>query len=52
MFAASEGQTGVARILLAAGADASATDIDGEDALMFARSRGHAETARMIAEAR
>jgi len=52
MFAAAEGQTGVVRILLAAGADASAKDVDGEDAEMFARSKGHADLAKMIAEAR
>jgi ankyrin repeat protein len=52
MFAAAEGQTGVARILLAAGADADAKDVDGEDAVMFARDNGHAELAQMISEAK
>lgn len=52
MLAAAEGQTGVARILLAAGADATAKDVDGEDAEMFARSKGHADLAKMISEAR
>jgi uncharacterized protein len=52
MFAAAEGQTEVARRLLAAGADPTAADIDGEDSALFARSKGFAELADLIAKAK
>jgi ankyrin repeat protein len=48
MFAAAEGQTSVAQLLLDAGADPTVADIDGEDALLFARHKNHAETAALI----
>jgi ankyrin repeat protein len=52
MFAAAEGHGGVARILLAAGADPLAADIDGEDSELFARNRGFTELAGVIAAAK
>jgi ankyrin repeat protein len=41
MFAAPEGQLDVVRILLAYRADPSLSDVDGDDALTFARNNGH-----------
>jgi ankyrin repeat protein len=52
MFAAAEGQTGVVQILLDAGADPLAADVDGEDAELFARHKGHPETADLIRAAK
>jgi ankyrin repeat protein len=52
MFAAAEGHLGVVRLLLAAGADPGAADIDGEDSVMFARSRDFTELADLIAQAK
>ena len=52
MFAAAEGQGGVVRILLAAGANPFAADIDGEDSELFARTRGFPELAEFIAGAK
>jgi len=52
MFAAAEGHLGVVRLLLAAGANPGAADIDGEDSIMFARSRGFTELADLIAHAK
>jgi ankyrin repeat protein len=52
MFAAAEGHIGVARILLDAGADPAAADIDGEDSIMFARSKNFTELADLIAKAK
>ena len=52
MFAAAEGQSGVVSLLLAAGADPHAKDVDGEDAALFARSKGHLETATIIETAK
>jgi len=52
MFAAAEGHLGVVRLLLAAGANPGAADIDGEDSIMFARSRGFTELADLIAQAK
>ena len=51
MFAAAEGHGDVAKRLLAAGADPSAADIDGEDSVLFARNKGFTEVADMIAQA-
>lgn len=48
MFAASEGNTEVVKRLLAAGADNSLKDIDGEDAYDFAISNKHPETAKLL----
>ncbi|MCX6873881.1 MAG: ankyrin repeat domain-containing protein [Verrucomicrobia bacterium] len=52
MFAAAEGHAGVARILLASGANPAAADVDGEDSESFARNRGSAELAELIAQAK
>jgi len=52
MFAAAEGQTAVVRMLLEAGAAPGAVDVDGEDAALFAKSKGHAETAALIEAAK
>ena len=48
MFAASEGQLDVVKILLANGADASLKDIDGDNAEAFARQKGHVAVAEYI----
>lgn len=48
MYAASEGQTKVAEILLRHGADPSMKDIDGDSALSFARQNKHDEVARLL----
>lgn len=52
MFAAAEGHIGVARILLDAGADPAAADIDGEDSIMFARNKNFTELADLITKAK
>ena len=52
MFAAAEGQADVVRRLLDAGADPTAADIDGEDSVLFARSRGYPAVADLIAQAK
>ena len=52
MFAAAEGQTGVVQMLLDAGADPLAVDVDGEDSELFARHKGHPETAALIQAAK
>ena len=44
MFAAAEGQTEVVKLLLAAGADATLKDVDGDTARNFAAQNGHTET--------
>ena len=41
MHAAAEGNLDVVKILLEAGADATLTDVDGDDAAAFARQSGH-----------
>ena len=51
MFAAAEGQTAVVEALLAAGADPTLIDIDGDSAADFARERGHTALAALIASA-
>lgn len=48
MFAAAEGQTDNVRILLNAGADPTASDIDGEDAELFAANNGFHDLAQLI----
>jgi uncharacterized protein len=48
MFAASEGHVDVVNLLLANGADVTMKDTDGEDALYFARQRGHEALAQML----
>lgn len=51
MFAAGEGQTAVVRALLAAGADPTLVDADGDAAVEHARAGGHAETAKLLESA-
>jgi ankyrin repeat protein len=48
MFAAAEGQTAVVQALLEHNADWTLTDIDGENAVDFAKNKGHMQTARVI----
>lgn len=48
MFASSEGQLEVVKILMANGADASLKDIDGDNAEAFARQNGHTAVAEYI----
>ncbi|RLD75136.1 MAG: ankyrin repeat domain-containing protein [Bacteroidetes bacterium] len=48
MFAASEGQLEVVKILLKVGADAKLKDIDGDNAETFARKNGHVTVADFI----
>jgi ankyrin repeat protein len=43
MYAASEGQMENVKLLLASKADPSFKDVDGDDAMSFAKSNGHAE---------
>ena len=49
MFAASEGQLEVVKILMANGADASLKDIDGDTAETFARQNQHLSVAQYLA---
>jgi ankyrin repeat protein len=49
MYAAAEGQTDVVKILLSYRADPSLKDVDGDDALTFARNNGHNEVAALLA---
>ncbi|MCA1633066.1 MAG: ankyrin repeat domain-containing protein [Acidobacteria bacterium] len=51
MRAVEEGETGLVRSLLAAGADADAASGRGETALMRAASRGYADVARVLLDA-
>ncbi|MBN2634101.1 MAG: ankyrin repeat domain-containing protein, partial [Bacteroidales bacterium] len=48
MFAASEGQTGIVKLLLENGADPFRKDADGDDALTFARNNGHTEVVTLL----
>jgi len=48
MYAASEGQLEVVKLLLSNNADPSLKDVDGDDALSFAKSNGHAEVAVLL----
>jgi len=48
MYAAAEGQTEVVRTLLAYNADPYLKDIDGDDALTFARNNNHKDAAEVI----
>ena len=50
MFAAAEGQAEVVEKLLAAGADTTHKDIDGDTAADFAAQNGHTQVAKMIQE--
>jgi ankyrin repeat protein len=49
MFAASEGQLEVVKVLMANGADASLKDIDGDTAEAFAVQNKHPEVAQFLA---
>lgn len=48
MFAASEGQTAIVKILLDNGADKKMLDIDGDNAYNFALANKHTETAELL----
>lgn len=48
MFAAGEGQIEVMKLLIAAGADVKALDVDGESAYDFAVTNNHTEAAAFI----
>jgi ankyrin repeat protein len=48
MYAAAEGQLDVVKILLANRADPAIKDIDGDDALTFARNNGHTAIAAIL----
>jgi ankyrin repeat protein len=48
MYAAAEGQMDVVKILLSYRADHTLKDIDGDDAMAFARNNGHQEIADML----
>ncbi|OYP28934.1 ankyrin repeat domain-containing protein [Rhodopirellula sp. MGV] len=50
MMAAAEGNMGVVKVLLEAGADRSMRDVDGDRALEFAREYGHEEIAQLLQE--
>ena len=50
MYAAAEGQLENVKILLGSKADPSLKDIDGDNALTFARNNGHLEVARLLEE--
>jgi ankyrin repeat protein len=52
MFAASEGQLDVVKLLLDKKADPFMKDIDGDDALSFARNNGHAEVVKVLEKLR
>lgn len=48
MYAASEGQMENVRLLLGSRADPALKDIDGDDAMTFAKNNGHAEVALLL----
>jgi len=48
MYAAAEGQTEVAKILLTFKADPRLKDIDGDNALTFARNNGHNDIVTLL----
>lgn len=48
MYAASEGQLEIVKLLLSNRADPSLKDVDGDDALAFAKNNGHAEVALLL----
>ena len=52
MHAAAEGNLDVVKILVEAGADMSLTDVDGDDAISFARQAGHQRVADYLKTAR
>jgi ankyrin repeat protein len=51
MFAASEGQDKVVRLLLEHGADPSLVDADGDTALTFAKQNGHRAVVAILTAA-
>jgi ankyrin repeat protein len=48
MYAASEGQLDVVKLLLSAKADPSLKDVDGDNALVFAKNNGHSEVVVLL----
>jgi len=52
MFAASQGEADIVRILMSRGADPNLKSKEGETALMIATSEQHKETAGVLREAR
>jgi ankyrin repeat protein len=48
MYAAAEGQLENVRILLSNGADPASKDIDGDDALTFARNNRHTDVVLLL----
>jgi ankyrin repeat protein len=48
MYAASEGQLEIVKLLLAYKADPLLKDIDGDNALTFARKNGHSDVANLL----
>lgn len=48
MHAAAEGQLEVVKVLLSYGADASLKDIDGDDAVSFAKQSGHSQVVEYL----
>lgn len=48
MFAASEGQLEIVKTLLDHGADPFRKDVDGDDALTFARNNGHSQVVSFL----
>lgn len=48
MYAASEGQLDVVRVLVEHHADPALKDIDGDNALSFARKNGHSEVVKFL----
>lgn len=48
MFAASEGQLEVVKILLKSKANPALKDVDGDDAMTFAKNNGHSEVVNLL----
>ena len=48
MYAAAEGQTEIVKILLTFKADPGKKDVDGDDAMTFARNNGHNEIVNLL----
>jgi len=48
MYAAAEGQMEVVKLLLANNADPSLKDVDGDNAITFAKNNGHNEVAALL----
>jgi len=50
MYAAAEGQMDVVKILLAYRADPAMKDVDGDDAMTFARNNGHNDIVSLLGQ--